>query len=330
MIAFTPVHLARFVVAASLAVIGSVPMRVLADPDARIALNERVQVRHANVTLNDVAQLRTRDVKTLRQLMALSIGPAPRPGESIVLDARVIARFVQKRLELAEGAVEWDGAQRVRIERAVQPLFGAQLQTAARQRLESWLRGRYDHFSVSAGQNVDDLLVPAGDVDLRVRDISDNQLPMRRMVVWVEVWVAGEFVRVVSLAFDVNVYQAAWVARHDVRAGDVLRAVDFERREIDAAKLGMTPIAGFPEGWRARHNVMRGAPLIEAAMQPVPVIARGQTVVLRSRVGAISLEARAEALQDGWPGQPVQVRMLAGRSPVRGQVMEDGAVELGQ
>ena len=324
-----PLRRTCFVIAA-LAATGGVSTHVLADPGVHVALHERVQVRQASVTLNDVAQLRTRDVKTLRQLMALSIGPAPRPGESIVLDAKTIARFVQRRLELTADAVEWDGAERVRIERAIQPLFGSQLQTAARQRLESWLRGRYERFSVSAGQNVDDLSVPAGDVDLRVRDLSDNQLPMHRMVVWVEVWVAGEFVRVVSVAFDVNVYQAAWVARHDVRAGDTLRSVDFERREIDIAKLGATPVTSIPDGWCARHGVMAGAPLMEAAMQPAPVIARGQTVILRSRVGAISLEARAEALQDGWPGHPVQVRMLASRSPVRGHVMEDGIVELGQ
>ncbi|CAJ0822609.1 hypothetical protein LMG18101_05093 [Ralstonia flaminis] len=329
MIACAPLRLTRFVVA-MLVVMGSVPTHVFADPGAHVALHEHVQVRRANVTLNDVAQLRARDVKTLRQLMALSIGPAPRPGESIVLDAKTIARFVQRRLELTGDAVEWDGAERVRIERAVQPLFGAQLQMTARQRLESWLRGRYERFSVSSGQNVDDISVPAGDVDLRVRELSDNQLPTPRMVVWVEVWVAGEFVRVVSVAFDVNVYQAAWVARHDVRAGDALRTADFERREIDVTKLGTAPVAAIPEGWRARHSVMAGAPLLEAAMQPIPVIARGQTVVLRSRVGMISLETRAEALQDGWPGRPVQVRMLAGRYPVRGQVMEDGAVELGQ
>lgn len=301
-----------------------------ADAGVFVALPDRAQVHRTNVLLGDVAQLRTRDLGTLRQLMALSIGPAPRTGESVVLESKMLARVVQRQLKLPEGAVNWEGASRVRVERAMQPVSGDHLQAAARQRLESWLRGRHERFAVTAAQDVMPLSVPAGDLDLRPREIPDNQLATRRMVVWVDVWVSGDFIRTLSIAFDVNVYQDAWVARHDVRAGAALRAEDFERRQIDIARLGGAPVPDMPEGSRVRHNVLAGSPLLEAAVQAMPAVVRGQTVTLRSHVGVIALEARAEVLQDGWRGSRVQVRVPAARSPILARVVDGATVELVQ
>lgn len=303
---------------------------VHADAGVHVALPERAQVHRADVALGDVAQLRARDLNTLRRLMSMSIGPAPRSGEAVVVEAKTLARFVQTHLKLSEAAIEWEGAPRVRIERAMQALSGEQLQAAARQRLESWLRARHERFAASTAQDTQSLSVPAGNLELRAREIPDNQLAARRMIVWVDVWVAGDFVRTISVAFDVNVYQDAWVARHDVRAGAFLRAEDFERREIDIARIGGRPVSGMPTAARARHGVLAGTPLMEAAVQAVPVVVRGQTVTVRSHVGVIALEARAEVLQDGWPGSRVPVRMPMASAPVIARVAEDGTVEFVQ
>ncbi|MWL90532.1 flagellar basal body P-ring formation chaperone FlgA [Cupriavidus sp. SW-Y-13] len=302
----------------------------VAAPGVHVVLPERAQVHRADVALGDVAQLRTQDLNTLRQLMSMSIGPAPRTGEAVVVDAKTLARFVQTHVKLPEHAVVWEGAPRVRIERAMQALSGEQIQAAARQRLESWLQARHARFAASAAQDIQALAVPAGSLELRPREIPDNQLATRRMVVWIDIWVAGDFVRTVSVAFDVNVYQDAWVARHDVRAGNALRTDDFERKQVDIARLGSAPVAVIPDGSRIRHNVLAGTPLLQAAVQAVPAVARGQMVTLRSQIGAIALEGRAEVLQDGWPGGRVQVRMPAGNAPVLARVAEDGTVELVQ
>lgn len=301
-----------------------------ADPGAHVALPERAQVRRAEVVLGDVAQLRAKDLETLRQLMGLSIGPAPRTGEAIVLESRTLARFVQMHLKLPDGAVGWEGAGRVRIERAMQPLTGEQLQRAAREQLETWLRAHHDRFAVTSVQDLQALSIPAGELELRVRDLPGNQLATRRMVVWVDVYVSGDFIRTVAVPFEVNVYQDAWVAKRDVRAGAVLRADDFDRKEIDIARLGAVPVTSLPSGSQMRHNVLAGTPLLRSAIQVVPAVIRGQIVTLRSQIGAIALEGRAEALQDGWPGARVQVRMLAARAPVVARVMEDGSVEVVQ
>lgn len=303
---------------------------VHADASVHVVLPERVQVHRADVALGDVAQLRTQDLNTLRQLMAMSIGPAPRTGEAVMVDSKTLARYVQTHVKLPERAIAWEGAPRIRIERAMQALSGDQLQSAARQGLESWLHARHARFAVSAAQDTQSLAVPAGYLELRPREIPDNLLATRRMVVWIDVWVAGDFIRTVSVAFDVNVYQDAWVARRDVRAGSTLRTEDFERRQIDIARLGGAPVTAIPDGSRARHNLLAGTPLQEVAVQAMPVVVRGQTVTLRSHVGAIALEGRAEVLQDGWPGGRVQVRMPAGKAPILARVVEDGTVELVQ
>lgn len=321
-------RLARARVSAAALAAAVMPTAASAGVQAHIALQDRIQVRRAEVTLADVAQIRTRDLGMIRKLMALSLGPAPRPGEAAVLDARTIARFVRVRLQMPEAGIEWEGASHVRIERSVQSVAGDQLVAASKQQLEGWLRGRYENFSVTVSQDVAGLTIPAGDMTLRVRPLPDNQLPTSRMVMWLDIWVADEFVRTVTVPFDVTVFQPAWVARHDMRPGDALRQDDFELRVVDVARLAGKPATSVPEGFRARRSVLAHHPLLESALQAVPMVARGQPVVLRSTVGSIALEARAEALQDGWQGQRVRVRMPASKESIMARVVDGGLVEL--
>ncbi|WP_420997933.1 flagellar basal body P-ring formation chaperone FlgA [Cupriavidus sp. 30B13] len=313
-----------------LALAALLPAHARAGASAHVALADQVQVRRPEVLLGDVAQLRSGDLDTLRQLMSLSIGPAPRAGDAVVLDRRMIARFAQARLRVAEGAIEWEGAQSVRIERATQSIAGDRLVGAAREQLDGWLRGRYQRFSLAATQDVSVLQVPAGDVEVRARELPDNLLPTRRMVVWLDVWVGGVFVRTVPVSFEVSVYQQGWVAQRDVRAGETLQASAFEPRVIDIARAGGVPLAVVPEGGRVRHTVLAATPLLAAAVEAAPAVVRGQTVVLRSHMGAIALEARAEVLQDGWRGGHVRVRMPAAKDSIMARVIDGGHVELVQ
>lgn len=60
----------------------------------------------------------------------------------------------------------------------------------------------------------------------------------------------------------------------------------------------------------------------------LPAVLRGQWVALRAAAGAVRLEARAEALQDGRPGQSVRVRPGHGGGTLLARVVGPGQVEV--
>jgi len=70
--------------------------------------------------------------------------------------------------------------------------------------------------------------------------------------------------------------------------------------------------------------------LTMAHVEALPFVARGERVQLRSRVGAITLETMAEALQDGRAGQDVLVRLPSSANPVTASVVGPHEVELKQ
>lgn len=80
--------------------------------------------------------------------------------------------------------------------------------------------------------------------------------------------------------------------------------------------------------WRLRRPLDAGAALARDALEPAPVVRRGQTVTLVSRAGGIDVRASGEALADAAPGQRVRIRNLASLKIVDGLADESGTVRV--
>lgn len=88
----------------------------------------------------------------------------------------------------------------------------------------------------------------------------------------------------------------------------------------DPAELG---------SWRLRRPLDAGAALARDALEPAPVVRRGQTVTLVSQAGGIDVRATGEALSDAAPGQRVRIRNLGSLKVVDGLAVESGQVRVG-
>jgi flagella basal body P-ring formation protein FlgA len=297
-----------------------------------IELRPRVTVSEPRVRLGDVAFLTTRDLPTLRQLMALPLGPAPRPGTPASLDRETIERWVMARTGLPSSPVRWTGASETEIESAAQQFSGENIVLAARSALLKWLSERSVRAEIQALSGVRDLVLPAGTPTLRVRPLASHGLPSKRMLVWVDAWVDDRFVRTTAVSFEVGAWAPLSVASAGLELGaaldPVVRAAAFEEREIDLTTVRRGTPVDAAGGQRLKRPLRAGEVLTNAHLEAVPAVTRGNWAHLLARSGDVSVESRVEVLQDGRAGQVVRVKVPGSSGEVLARVTGPGQVEV--
>jgi flagellar basal body P-ring formation protein FlgA len=294
----------------------------------RIALRAEAAVSGPEVRLGDLAVLHTQDLPTIQRLVALPMGNAPRVGADVLVTRSAIASWLRNQLGTASTQLLWSGPDKTRVRRVHQQISGIRLQGAAEDVLREWLAQRVTRYSVQPLAAPNELQVPSGEVQLTPRALPEGARLSPRMVVWLDVHVGGEFVRVVPVTFTVDAYRDAWISRPGVPQGVSLSAGMLEQREVKVGWPSMhTASAGeVPRAWRTTRAIPAGEPITVRNVAAAPLVGRGDWVVLRLKSGLVEVESRAQALQDGQLGQLVQVRSNE-RATLPARVTAAGHVE---
>ncbi|AXV76796.1 flagella basal body P-ring formation protein FlgA [Ralstonia solanacearum] len=301
----------------------------------RIDLPAVVEAKRSDVVLGDIAQLASRDLAALRQLMRLPLGRLPRSGESAHLDRFQLARWVRARTGIDPQTIKWSGAEAVDIYLATHELSGEQLATAAKASLQDWLSARSTRSSVELSRVPHDLVVPAGEVKVQVRPISNAALLTRHMSVWVDVWVDDCFIRTVPVSFDVRAYEQGYVMDLAQASGSPLDQIHMQPKEVDLTALPSKAVLTSlkPEAvanLRLRRPMAAGEAVTRDSVESRPAVARGDWATLHAIAGAVNLESRVEVLEDGRNGQLVHVKLPNATSPMLARVVGERMVEVKQ
>lgn len=291
-----------------------------------IELRPEVSAAGPMVTLGQLARLQSTDLATLRQLVDLPVGRAPLHGASILLEREALAAWLRRRLGRAAEQAEWRGSPASRVSLHTRTLDGEEVGAAASQALGAWLAARSDRSEVHMTVAPRDIAVPQGPSRLQVR-VPGRSRPRSRMTMWVEVWVAERFIRLVPVTFAVEAWADSWVTAVALPAGALLPPAAAQRREIDLTSDAPTllPAAG---ALRVRQSMASGDPLRPQDLEPVPAVVRGQWASLWSGSGAVSSESRVQVLQDGRVGDSVRVRPSAATGSVLARVRSPGQLEV--
>ncbi|MES2938220.1 MAG: flagellar basal body P-ring formation chaperone FlgA [Pseudomonadota bacterium] len=320
----------RSLLAALLCVGGSAAFaQELAPGQVQIALRADASAPQRLVRLGDVATIRTTDLDTIRRLVDLPLGQAPRAGARVVLERQAVADWIRRRLGIAGERLQWGGGERSSLASSAQQADRLDIERTARAALHRWLAARSSRFDIDSTGIPAGLQLPPGRVDLAARPFPAGQQPSSRMVVWVDVSVDGSFARTVPVSFAVDAYKQAWVAAAPVGAGAALAPQMLERREVELASHG-APLEMDGDhilSLRSRRPLRAGEALTAHNAAPALPVARGEWVTLQFNTGAVQMEGRAEALQGGDLGQVVRVRMARGSAPVEARIVAHGRVE---
>lgn len=280
-----------------------------------VRLHASATVARDAVTLGDVAEIEGADRERVERLRDLPLGRVGRGGTFVALRRGDIARWACMKRGLCGQDVAWAGARRVEVRGPSPVVSRAALVEVARQALESALAPLGARLSIEAMEATDGVEVPAGDVVFSARPLPAGTAPYRHMTVWVDARVDGRVVRAVPVQFKVAATVPAWVARDEIPAGARVSAAAFVPGEADlAVSPGEQPrrraetFTDAGDVLLVRHALRPGQPLTAANSGPVPLVARGETALLRMKSSLIELESRVDVLQDGYLGQTVRVR----------------------
>ncbi|MDT0138594.1 flagellar basal body P-ring formation chaperone FlgA [Acidovorax sp. PRC11] len=313
----------------------------IAQPVLRVALRPEVQVDRADVRLGDIALLSSPDIDTLRRAMAVPLGQAPRLGEPVALEGARLRGWLRSRMGLRDEQIQWEGVESTSVRAAMREIAGETVAAQAREALKSHLeaiarqKGLVQPRIELQAVGVPPMLqVPAAGIQLRIRPL-EALVPGPRMLVWVDVFAGERHVRAIPVRFEMSLFAMAAVAREELAAGSEVPEENVAWREVDLARL---PAAAVPAAWgtqmdagaplHVRKRMAAGEVLTADRVGPALAVARGQWVRVTATSGGLSLESRAQSLQDGQIGQTVRVRPQNAAEALMAKIIAPGQLEL--
>lgn len=138
-----------------------------------------------------------------------------------------------------------------------------------------------------------------------------------------------------ELARDVVTAQVAvtgrvWVAARPLAQGAVVHQADLAPVRMELSGLDRERLLARDAivGRRTTRAVAAGAAWREGLVEDSVLVARGDVVRLRLRVGPLQVEALGRAREDGRPGDRIRALNVDTRREVSGRVAQDGAIDV--
>lgn len=273
-----------------------------------VSLPSTVEVMGTELTIGAIAQVSGEDADLVARVEAMSLGYAPAPGFSRLLDQRRVAQDLQRMLPSV--TIQLSGASHCRVTPSVVTISAAMLLEEAGGTMREAF-GSADT-RITAGRNVSDVLVPRGKESLQLRAALRERTP--RAGAWsvpVEILIDGAVYRTVWTTWNVEVWARRQVLNRDVRAGESLSEADFDLVRVP---LGPGPLTqalepGALSHAKARRALAKGEVVTDRDLQRAVVIKQGDTIGIQVRRGQVTVRALAVALRDARIGDRLPVRV---------------------
>jgi flagella basal body P-ring formation protein FlgA len=312
-----------------LLVCGGIAIGMPTGVDVRVELQSDVTVSGPRLRLIDVATVHAADPALEAVLQQTALGVAPRVGAITRLTRRDLEHLLRS-VRLEQGLTfAWSGATAVNIRSAQQTVAAAKAIEIARMGLSKALLARFQQVDLMAASPMTDLVLPLGQVEIRLRPVDVNQITAR-MPVWLDVYVDGLFYCALSPVFAVRASQPGYVARHDLAVGTQASVIDFEQRLVDVAVnlQGVMPSGQVQDGMAVRKQIVAGQTLLRNQLADAGMVLRGDLVALQLAQGGVVIETRAVVQEDAVLGQLVKVKPEHGNGMVLARVRSSGLVQL--
>ncbi len=291
----------------------------LADAGAPM-VPERVTVQGEAVTLAHLVQ--AAGVKAGDHLRQIVLVKAPKPGGRRTLNGAYVRR------QLAAAGLEFVAApDRIIIERpgfAIDPTIGRQ---AVIDFIKSNAPWPEDSYRIEVVRSHMPLTVEPGAITARIIQHPKGRLSGTHTFV-VEYRESGRRVARGAFTMRIHVQGVVYVAAYQLNRGVLLSERDLIAKEVDLAK-----IRGLPEtdkskliGARIKYTVREGQIVTSGALEPVPVVRRGDAVVVIARRGGMAVTAFGVARESGALGEVIRVENMQSKRVVHARIENSNTV----
>lgn len=245
------------------------------------------------------------------------LGPAPQPGQDMVLNARTLYRIAVamdlpwRPANSAQQVVIRRAASVVPFERVEEKLMDAVIE-----------EGVESNFEMRLFSQKHDIVLPYGNTETaELQNFSFNPRTDTFEAVVVapsldnplsQIPVSGKIERLIQVP----------VMRSALRNGDIIGETDIDWIEIPEKKIqrdlvmksdtlvGMTP----------RNSLLAGKPIVEGDLERPQIVARGEIVTVIYKDGPMRLSAKGKALQNGAKGDAIRISNTNSNKTIQGFV----------
>ncbi len=292
-----------------------------------IVLKESAEVRGPGILLGEIATIRAEEPAFVEKLKTVEIGRAPLPGFHRILNRdTILFRLKQHRITLQRLLIE--GPETIRVTTEHGRIRGEELfQTAKAYLLE---KRNGDHLLITPVSLPPDVLVPKGEVRLKVRPVLNSD-PVGSTPLVVEVWVDGKRVRQVSAALRVSLLGEVVVAARARPRHALLQAEDLKMERRDLSALPDRPLMDLGQalGRRTTKPLFKGEVLLRGSVEEPPLVKRGDLVTLIAEAPGLTITAQGRAQGEGGPGHLIRVKNVSSGKEVYGRVESPQVVRVG-
>jgi flagella basal body P-ring formation protein FlgA len=302
-----------------LAALGSVLILTAAEDIGPIELVPAATSGSRGVLLGDLA----RDGALLPKIV---LAPAPAIGRPIVLTRLQISDLLAKTApDLA--CSNWLGAERVRVVRATRTVEESQLKDLLKAALQKDSVKERGELELRFTRPWSSVVVPDDELAVRIVEIPSSGVSLN-FICRFDLLAGGETVGTYHQPLQARVWKEIYVAQSGLTRGQLLRDADvgLERRDILGMRDFLTDVPLNDPHLELRENVQAGAPLSARALRLRAVIKRGRLVDALLQDESLTISVKAEALEDGVPGQYVRLRNVRSKREFKGKVQNEQTV----
>lgn len=245
------------------------------------------------------------------------IGPAPKPGQDIVLNARTLYRIAIA-LDL-----QWrpkSAADQITVRREATIVPYSTIENRLRSELkQSGLNGRYD-IELNTGKPS---LILARDLPENVEVASMNFDPTRDVFRATLVAPSKENpIKKISVSGKVERLVQVPVLRSPMRNGMIIGKNDIDYIDLPEIELQHNTVFNIDDviGMTPRRITHGGKPMLSTDLQRPQIVARGESVTILYKEGPLTLTAKGRAMQNGAKGDLVRVTNLGSSKAFDGVV----------
>jgi len=172
-----------------------------------------------------------------------------------------------------------------------------------------------------------DALLPTD--SLRVYSISSSP-PRGSYPVKFDVVRGGVIVKTISASARVAFWKDTYVSRRKVKRGEIVGPDDVfvENRDVtrnfDQVVQTTDPLAAV----RAKRTINAGAIIESDMIEPIPMVCRGEEVLIRCDVGSLQITTTGVAKEDGLHGDKIEVINKDTRKRIVAEVESPGVVNV--
>jgi flagella basal body P-ring formation protein FlgA len=171
------------------------------------------------------------------------------------------------------------------------------------------------------------LVVPDDALAVKVTEIPNSGVSPS-FICRFELMAGDQLVGTYQQPMSAKIWKEIYVAQSNLSRGQALREaeVGLEKRDIVNNRDYLTSLPLDDPYVEVRENVPAGSQITARHLRLRAIIKRGRLVDAIAQDAALTISVKAEALEDGVPGQMVRVRNIRSKKEFKGKVQDEQTV----